>query len=117
MNSTVDKFNLRPHFRFDVVCVGAQWISKKNRWDVRLKDVKSGFEFTRSATIFVSAVGGISEPRKIVFPGMDTFRGEIFHTARWNHDYDYTGKRLAVIGNGCSAAQVIPAIRSKVKHV
>jgi cation diffusion facilitator CzcD-associated flavoprotein CzcO len=117
MESTVDEFDLRPHFRFNEACIGAQWIAKENRWEVRFKNVKTGFESSRSTTIFVSAVGGISEPRKVVFPGMETFKGEIFHTARWNHKYDYAGKRVAIIGNGCSAAQVIPAVQPKVKHV
>jgi len=117
MNATVDKFCLRRHFRFNIECLGAEWMAKKNHWVVRFKDILTGKEFTRSTAIFVSAVGGISEPRKIDFEGMHTFKGVTFHTARWNHDYDYTGKRMAVIGNGCSAAQVVPAVQRKVKSL
>ncbi|KAF2097820.1 FAD/NAD(P)-binding domain-containing protein [Rhizodiscina lignyota] len=117
MEATVDKFNLRPHFKCGVSCIGAQWMSESNTWLVQLKDMKTGLAFSRSATIFVSAVGGISEPRNVEFPGMDTFNGRIFHTAQWEHGYDYKGKRMAVIGNGCSAAQVIPAVQPKVLKV
>jgi cation diffusion facilitator CzcD-associated flavoprotein CzcO len=95
---------------FGIKCVKASWSVRKNRWDVTFLDLRTNIEFTRSATIIVSAVGGISYPRDIKFPGMDKFKGEIFHTARWNHKFNYKGKRLAVIGNGCSAAQVVPSV-------
>ncbi|KAL2788605.1 hypothetical protein BJX66DRAFT_326967 [Aspergillus keveii] len=109
MEATVDKFDLRKHMQFGIECVSASW-DEQGFWEVRLRDNKTGFEYTRNATVFISAVGGISKPRDTKFLGMDKFQGEIFHTARWNHKYDYRGKRLAVIGNGCSAAQVVPAV-------
>ena len=67
--------------------------------------------------MLVLAVGGISYPRDVKFPGMETFRGEMFYIARWNHSVDYKGKRMAVIGNGCSAAQVVPAISKDAAFV
>ncbi|CEL10333.1 hypothetical protein ASPCAL13454 [Aspergillus calidoustus] len=109
MEATVDKFDLRKHMQFGIECVSTSW-DEQGFWEVRLRDTRTGFEYTRNATVFISAVGGISKPRDTKFPGMDKFQGEIFHTARWNHKYDYRGKRLAVIGNGCSAAQVVPAV-------
>jgi cation diffusion facilitator CzcD-associated flavoprotein CzcO len=117
MEATVDKFNLRSHFKCGVACLGARWIADDNCWLVQLKDLKTGETFSRSATVFVSAVGGFTEPRNIVFPGMEIFKGKIIHTARWDHSYDYTGKRMAVIGNGCSAVQVVPALQPKVMKV
>jgi cation diffusion facilitator CzcD-associated flavoprotein CzcO len=48
---------------------------------------------------------------------MEEFKGEMFHTARWNHNYDYSGKRMAVIGNGCSAAQVVPVVAKDVAYI
>jgi cation diffusion facilitator CzcD-associated flavoprotein CzcO len=48
---------------------------------------------------------------------MEKFKGAMFHTARWDHTYDYNGKRMAVIGNGCSAAQVVPNVVDKVKYL
>ena len=116
MEATVDKFKLRPHMRFGISCLGARWNTKIQKWEVYLQD-QTGKKFTREASIFISAVGGISEPRDIKFPGMEKFQGPIFHTARWNHTYDYEGKRMAVIGNGCSAAQVVPSVVRKVKYL
>lgn len=109
MEATVDKFDLRKHMQFGVECVSASW-NEEGHWEVRLRDTATDIEFTRTAAVFISAVGGISKPRDVKFNGMEKFTGEVFHTARWNHQYDYRGKRLAVIGNGCSAAQVVPAI-------
>lgn len=116
MESTVDKFDLRKHMHFGIECISASW-NKQGYWDVRLRDTKTGIEYLRTATVFISAVGGISKPRDTKFPGMEKFNGEIFHTARWNHNYDYSGKRLAVIGNGCSAAQVVPAVSQRAALV
>ena len=117
MESTVDKFGLRAHMKFNVACMGATWVTKKAKWEVAFLDIKTGTNFTREASVFVSAVGGISEPRNVKFPGMEDFKGTMFHTARWDHTYDYTGKRMAVIGNGCSAAQVVPNVVNKVSYV
>lgn len=109
MEQTVDKFDLRKHMHFGVECLSATW-NGAGFWEVQLRDTKTQVEYTRSATVCISAVGGISKPRDIKFPGIHNFNGEIIHTARWNHQYDYRGKRVAVIGNGASAAQLVPVI-------
>ncbi|KAH9214487.1 monooxygenase [Leptodontidium sp. 2 PMI_412] len=114
MESTVDKFNLRKHMNFGIECLGARWNVRTQKWEVRLRDAANK-EFVKEATIFISAVGGISEPRNIKFPGLEKFQGKTFHTARWDHTYHYQGKRMAIIGNGCSAAQVVPSVVKRVK--
>ena len=98
MEATVDKYGLRPHMHFGIECLGARWISKQNLWEVQFHDLRTDIKYSRFAGIFVSAVGGISYPRQVHFPGMERFKGEMFHTAHWNHNYDYTGKRMGVIG-------------------
>jgi cation diffusion facilitator CzcD-associated flavoprotein CzcO len=65
----------------------------------------------------ISGSGGLSEPKLPEIDGIEDFTGEVFHTARWNHDYDLTGKRVAVIGTGASAIQIIPEIAQKVGHL
>ncbi|KIX00872.1 uncharacterized protein Z518_09937 [Rhinocladiella mackenziei CBS 650.93] len=117
MEATVDKYDLRKHMQFEIECLGAKWNNDTSAWDVQFRDLRTKIEYIRSATIFVSAVGGISYPREVKFPGMETFKGEMFHTARWNHGYDYHGRRMAIIGNGCSAAQVVPAVVKKAAFV
>ncbi|KAI1262913.1 hypothetical protein F5Y18DRAFT_396619 [Xylariaceae sp. FL1019] len=117
MNDTVDKFGLRKHIHTSVECTGAIWNSSIEKWEVNLKDIKTGLEYKRVASVFVSAVGAISYPRDVKFPGMENFKGAMFHTARWNHSVPYKNKRVAVIGSGCSAAQVVPALAKSAASV
>lgn len=117
MEATVDKFNLRPHMVFNISCSGARWIEHESVWEVNLFDERAKRHFTKKASIFISAIGSIAEPRKAKLPGIEEFQGTIFHTARWNKEYDYRGKRMALIGNGCSAAQVVPNVVHEVAYI
>lgn len=67
--------------------------------------------------MLLTAVGGFAIPRDVKFPGLESFGGQVFHTAQWDHNCDYRGKRVAVIGNGCSAAQVVPSIAKQVSKL
>ena len=100
---------------FGIECVRAEW--KESRWVVEFVDTKTGTHFTRTTAVLISAVGGISYPRDVIFEGMERYTGSMFHSARWNHKIDYTGQRMAVIGNGCSAAQIVPKIAEKASFV
>ncbi|KAM0750741.1 monooxygenase [Meredithblackwellia eburnea MCA 4105] len=110
MNNTVDKLGIRPHIHTQVECAGAAWHNDKQHWVVRLKDLKTGLSFTRQCDVFISCVGAISIPKDINIPGHESFTGTIWHSARWNHDFKVAGKRIAVIGNGCSASQFVPRL-------
>lgn len=117
MEDTVDKFDIRKHIHESVECVGAVWQNDKSHWEVRLKDLRTDIEYTRKVSIVISAVGAISFPRDVRFKGMERFQGPMFHTARWDHSVDYKNKRVAVIGNGCSAAQVVPSIAQEAAFI
>lgn len=117
LNDTVDKFGVRPHVQLKTEVVSAKWLSETNLWQVRLRDMDSGREFIQEAEMFVSCVGTLSLPKDCDIPGHESFRGAIFHSARWNHDIDITGKRIAVVGNGCSGAQLMPEVAKKAGHV
>src|ERR1700712_2844252 len=69
------------------------------------------------ADVVVTGSGGLSEPKLPEIDGIDTFEGEIFHSARWNHDYDLSGKRVAVIGTGASSIQIVPEVAKQVAHL
>ena len=69
------------------------------------------------ADVLLTACGQLSVPSVPPIPGLDSFAGPAFHTARWRHDVDLAGKRVAVVGTGCSAIQVVPAIQPIVEHV
>jgi cation diffusion facilitator CzcD-associated flavoprotein CzcO len=80
-------------------------------YQVTLKDTVSGEETSSYAEIIIWAIGGFAAP---LYPkdirGTEKFKGLVWHSARWRHDVNLKGKRVAVIGNGCSAAQFIPEI-------
>lgn len=98
-------------FRFGVAVEEASWDEQDNRWRVA---TSAG---SVTADIVISGSGGLSEPKLPEIDGIEDFTGEIFHSAQWNHDYDLTGKRVAVIGTGASAIQIVPEIAEKVGHL
>ena len=65
----------------------------------------------------VFTTGPITEPSMPKIKGIETFKGKMFHSARWNHDYDLTGKRIAVIGTGASAIQFVPQVQPLAKEL
>ncbi|KAH8685065.1 hypothetical protein BGZ61DRAFT_356065 [Ilyonectria robusta] len=115
VESTVDKFQLRSHFQFNSEILSAKWIN--DLWHVTFVDIGTGKTSTKTCNILLSAVGGFSQVRGVNYPGMDQYQGKVFHTAEWDHSFDLTGKRVAVIGNGCSAAQAVPSIAPQVQKL
>jgi cation diffusion facilitator CzcD-associated flavoprotein CzcO len=92
------------HFRFRTALEDARWDEAAQQWTTT---TSAG---TVTADVLVVAVGALSEPRLPDIDGIDGFKGEVFHSARWNHDYDLVGKRVAVIGTGASAIQIVPEV-------
>ncbi len=106
----VDTYGLRPKIRFGAAVEAATY--EDGRWRVRISD---GSEIT--ADVVVSGLGGLHLPKHADIAGRETFAGTLFHTARWNHDHDLRGRRVAIIGTGASAAQVLPSIAGDVAEV
>lgn len=96
-------------FRFGTRMESATWDEGALRWRVRLS--RAGESYDVSARILLTGSGGLSEPRLPDIDGIDSFGGAIFHSARWDHSVDLTGKRIAVIGTGASAIQIIPELQ------
>ncbi|MGW2516656.1 flavin-containing monooxygenase [Streptomyces sp. NPDC001617] len=108
LEHVADVFRLRPHIRFNSEVKMMTWDVEKLRWDIET----SGGRL--SADIVVSATGPLSDPKIPDIPGLDSFPGKVFHSARWDHDYDLRGKRVAMVGTGASAIQIVPAIQKQV---
>ncbi|KAF9454662.1 FAD/NAD(P)-binding domain-containing protein [Macrolepiota fuliginosa MF-IS2] len=90
----------------------AEWDREKQRYKVTVKDEKNGEESVIEAEVVINAIGGFFEPLypKEFESGLERFKGVTWHAARWRHDVELKGKRVGVIGNGCSAAQFVPEI-------
>ncbi len=103
-----NKYGIKPYIRFQHEVRAARWNDASARWQVETAD---GQVF--SAPVLVSGMGMFNELDMPSFPGLDVFGGTMFHSARWNHGHDLTGKRVAVIGSAASAVQFIPEIAHK----
>jgi 4-hydroxyacetophenone monooxygenase len=116
LEHVTEKFNLRPHIRFNTEVESLNYDTETQRWAVSVKHTDGGCE-TCTANIVISAVG-IFNPIKLPnLKGLDRFAGPCFHTAEWPADLDLTGKRVAMIGNGASGMQVGPEIQHTVKSL
>ncbi|PYI07079.1 FAD/NAD(P)-binding domain-containing protein [Aspergillus sclerotiicarbonarius CBS 121057] len=116
-DQVVDKYRLRDKMRHSVEVTKSIWMEEANRWLLYLRDVNSGEIYTHECQVLFAATGSLIEPRSCEIAGVETFNGPIFHSARWEHDVGLEGKDVIVVGNGCSATQIIPAIAWKVKSL
>jgi cation diffusion facilitator CzcD-associated flavoprotein CzcO len=103
------RFGVTDRIRTGTEVTRASWDGA--RWTV---ETSGG---THTADVLLTACGQLSTPSVPALPGLEDFAGPSFHTARWRHDVDVAGRRVAVIGTGCSAIQVVPAIQPQVAHV
>ncbi|MCX5043719.1 NAD(P)/FAD-dependent oxidoreductase [Aldersonia sp. NBC_00410] len=109
--SVADKYGVREKHVFGCDVTGARWNADRAHWEV---DTNLG---SYTADFVISAVGALCEPALPDIKGIESFTGEIFHSAQWNHASDLRGKRVAVIGTGASAIQIVPAIAPEVAHL
>lgn len=111
-NHVLAKYKLREQTRLNANVTMVRWDEASQTWII---ETDGGQTF--QAKFVINASGPLSTPVIPKFKGSDTFKGHSFHTNAWDHGYDYKGKRVAIIGSGASAAQVIPAIAPDVGHL
>jgi 4-hydroxyacetophenone monooxygenase len=109
-------FGIDAHVRFDTEVVRARWDEGSARWSVELRGPAGAVE-TMEANAVISAVGQLNRPELPDIPGRDSFEGVSMHSARWVEGTDLRGKRVAVIGTGASAFQIVPSIAQDAAHV
>lgn len=112
LERTTDRYGVRPHIRFNTRVQSARFDEASATWILELDDGT-----TARADVVVSATGGLSRPKYPDIEGIDAFEGQMFHSARWNHDCDLDGKRVAVIGTGASAIQIVPQLAKRVSRL
>ncbi|MFF3430766.1 flavin-containing monooxygenase [Streptomyces sp. NPDC002602] len=111
LEQVADTFGLRPHIRLNSEVRLMRWDADELRWEI---ETSTG---NLTADVVVSATGPLSDPKMPEIPGLAEFPGKVFHSARWDHDYDLRGKRVAMIGTGASAIQIVPAIAPDVDRL
>jgi cation diffusion facilitator CzcD-associated flavoprotein CzcO len=106
-----DEHGVRPHIRFGHELHSAAWDEGQRRWQLETSHGELRARF------LVMAPGGLSEPSAPSIPGLEDFKGAAFHSAEWDHEHDLSGERVAVIGTGASAIQIVPAIQPEVERL
>ncbi len=106
-----EQYALAPHLRLGHEVSDAQWDEAAQRWRI---ETSRG---SCSAQVLIAGMGPLSDPKMPELPGLESFEGTVFHSARWNHDHDLRGRRVASIGTGASAIQYVPAIQPEVEQL
>ncbi|MCJ0904975.1 NAD(P)/FAD-dependent oxidoreductase [Rhodococcus sp. ARC_M6] len=105
LRDCVRKFDLEDRLHCGQEVTDASWDEDRQLWRVHTQDC------IWEAQFLVGATGPFSAPAVPNLPGLDSFEGQVFHTADWNHDHNLNGERIAVVGTGASAVQIIPRLQ------
>lgn len=112
----VKKHDLNKHARFGTAVFKTEWLEDEGKWLIHASNVKTGQRFEHKASIILSCQGGLVYPIQLKAPGLDDkFKGKYMHSALWDWGVDFKDKKVVVVGNGCSAAQVIPALMDQLE--
>ena len=107
LEDVADRPGLRSRLHLNTAATGAVWQEAEAQWLIKTERGQI------LADVLIAAGGALSEPSTPDIPGLDAFPGAVFHSARWDHETDLTGKRIAVVGTGASAIQIVPALQKK----
>ncbi|MEA2420064.1 MAG: hypothetical protein QOE60_2270 [Thermoleophilaceae bacterium] len=111
LEAVARRYGVRDRIHTSTEVLSARWDESRDGW---VLETTGG---THYASVLLTACGQLSVPAVPPLPGLDSFAGPAFHTARWRHDVELAGKRVAVVGTGCSAIQVVPAIQPVVDQL
>ena len=103
-----DEFGVRPYLRFGHAIESVRWDEAQKRWTIETS--KGSF----TADVIIAGTGALSEPIIPQLPGRERFAGKAFHSAHWDHEHALAGRRVAVVGTGASAIQIIPNLQREV---
>ncbi|XP_014557842.1 hypothetical protein COCVIDRAFT_96061 [Bipolaris victoriae FI3] len=122
LRNVARKYNLYKYIRFNTAAEAATWDDSKNRWRVDVnvigsKDAEFASGYSIECDFLVSAVGQLNQPRYPDIPGLQDFKGKVMHSARWDWSHTLEGKRVGIIGNGATAAQIIPDILPQISSL
>ena len=117
ITQVAEKYGLLDKMTFEAEVKRCKWIDERQRWQLYIHDERNGSFFVHECQLLFSAVGQLVYPRKSDLPGLTLFRGALFHASQWNHDVELEDKNVIVVGHGCTAVQIVPAIRTQVRHL
>jgi len=112
-----EKYDVVKHVSFGMVVERAEWNDEGQFWETTVRDLGTKEVFTKRSRVLVSGVGNLSVPRECEIPGADKYQGKLFHSALWDHNFDWKDKDVVVLGNGCSATQFVPVMAEDAKTI
>ena len=107
-----EKYDLKRHMQFDSSVDHTSFDEKNKIWTVKLSNGE-----TYTTRILILATGFLSQPKTPDIPGLKSFEGKVIHTANWDHEYDLTDKKIAIIGTGATSVQLVPELVKKAKQL
>lgn len=107
--SVAEQYRVVKHIQFHSVVEKAEWDDSQKVWSVTVLDINNKVRTVKRAKVLVSAVGALSVPKKCDIEGKEKFEGRMFHSAEWDHSFDWKGKDVVVIGNFVPEPVAIPA--------
>jgi len=113
--SLVTKHDVEKYIQFNTVVTGAEWLEEKGRWIVTT--IVSGVVHVQETDFLITATGHFSSPLLPSYPNMDEYEGHLRHSSNWDANFDPTGKKIAVIGNGASGIQIVPPLQKVSKSL
>lgn len=110
-----DDYDVSKYIRLEHKVTSAEWSEDKGKWLIHVSSKNS--HFIDEADFLLTATGHFADPKLPQYPGMDKFKGDIFHTSAWKGSFDPTGQKIAVIGNGASGLQVLPQLQKVAQSI
>jgi cation diffusion facilitator CzcD-associated flavoprotein CzcO len=111
MREVVQRHDLEDRIRLRHDVLGGRWLEEQGCWEIETSQGRL------TADVVISAAGGLADPSIPPLPGLERFQGKTFHSARWDHEHDLSGREVAVIGTGASAIQFVPEIQPHVRRL
>ncbi|KAL4998472.1 hypothetical protein BDV10DRAFT_167114 [Aspergillus recurvatus] len=112
---TTEKYGLTEKVQFNTRVISSVWNEDEGKWELKLQ--RGGEVFGDKADVLIDGSGVLKNWAFPDIEGIDTFKGKLLHTAKWDPSYDWTDKRIAVLGNGSSGLQIVPALQPKASKI
>ncbi|EXJ79459.1 hypothetical protein A1O3_08961 [Capronia epimyces CBS 606.96] len=109
----VAKYHCMRHIKLNHKIVAARWNGQRGKWEVQVENLESGDSFEDVCDVLVSATGALNDWKWPDLPGLHDFKGPLLHSASWDETFDWA----AIIGNGSSGIQIVPAVLAKSAHI
>ena len=117
LDRVVAKRDIGRHIRFGTRVISADWRADEARWRVTVEDARGWHELTGRFLYLASGYYDYDDPHDAQLPGLESFGGDVIHPQFWPPGFDYSGKRVVVIGSGATAVTIVPAMTDKAAHV